>query len=490
MDTKNALIEALADLVEQRQKGSPMYKHDLDAGFTLSTNYMHGPSGIFGTAGADRDVFSTRVVPRGLLSVMPSMGTTDTNPITYYLTGITAQSGSEPDAPCETCIKAGNLKSCRQGTTFGLICRETDELDLSSVGQTVNRGEFMDLRLVNDPLLNNAPLWTPGSVPKNFQQVLNREVLAKWLTLGAAFENTLANLVFTGTPANNVGTGYAEYLGLESLVATGHTDIIDGTSCPSLDSDIKDMNYLSIEDNAATIFAYMTMVYRYVKHNAETMGFMPVQWAWVIKDSLFRKLADYWPCVYSSFRCNATANDVTNNTDAMAMRRMSDDLYNGRYLLIDGVRVPVILDDAIPYEKNGDAGSVLPAGTFASDIYLLPLTVIGGRQVLFMEYFDYSAAGGVMQAVMDGRLTNEYWTDGGRWLWTTRRTDWCVIWKAKIQPRLRLLTPQLAGRLQNIVWTPIQMFREPFNDQGYFVNGGLTTGDNAPYTVDYLLGLR
>ncbi len=482
MDTQNALIEALADLVEQRQKGAS-YKHDLDANFTLSTNFMHGPTGIFGTAGAERDVFSTRVVPRGLLSLLPAAGTTDVNPITYYLTGITAESGTEPDSPCETCVKAGNIKSCRQGTVFGLICRETDELDLSAVGRTVNRGEFMDLRLVNDPLLNSAPLWTPGSVPKGFQQVLNREVLAKWLTLGAAFEQKLAGLVFTGDPLNNSGTGYQEYLGLQSLVATGHTDVISGTHCPSLDSDIKDMNYMVLEDNAATIFAYMSMVYRYVKHNAETMGFMPVQWAWVIKDSLFRKLADYWPCVYASFACNATANDVNNNTDAMAMRRMSDDLYTGRYLLIDGERIPVIIDDAVPYEKNGDAGVNLAPGVFASDIYLLPMTVIGGRNVLFMEYFDYSAPNGVMQGIMDGRLTNEYWTDGGRWLWTTRRTDWCVIWKAKIQPRLRLLTPHLAGRLQNIVWTPIQEFRSPFNADGYFVNGGLTTGSNAPYDL-------
>lgn len=487
MDTKNLLIDALADLVAQRQTG---YKHDLDAGFTLTTNLMHGPSGIFGTAGAERDVFSTRVVPRGLLSVLSARGTTDTNPITYYLTGFTAESGDEPDTVCETCVKAGNIKSCRQGTIFGLVCRETDELNISEIGQSVNRGEYFDLRLVNDPLLNSDMMWVPGSVPKSVQEVLNREVLARWLTLGVAFENKLAGLVFTGNPANNVGTGYAEYSGLELLVATGHTDIIDGTSCPSLDSDIKHMGGATVEDDSATIFAYMTMVYRYVRHNAETMGFMPVEWAWVIKDSLFRKLADYWPCVYASFGCNATANDVNNNTDAMTMRRMSDEMYNGRFLWIDGVRVPVILDDAIPYRKNGDANVNIPAGTFESDIYLLPFTVRGGMNVLFMEYFDYSASNGVMQAIQDGRLTNDYWTDGGRWLWTTSRTKWCVNWTAKIQPRLRLLTPHLAGKLEDIRWTPIQMFREPFNAQGYFVNGGLTHGSNAPYDVDDILGNR
>lgn len=478
---KGAVMEALGDIFNSvGAKAGAGYKHDLASGFTLTTNFMHGPTGIFGTAGLERDVFSTRIKPRGLLSTLPAIGTTDTNPVVGYLTGFTDESGSEPDAPCETCVKAGQIKACRQGTAFGLICRETDELNLADVGRSVNRGEMFDLRLVNDPMLNDAELWVPSSVPKGAQQVLNREVLARWLTLGVAFENKLCSLLWTGNPSNNVGTGYAEYNGLERLVKTGHVDVLDSTSCPSLDSDIKDMNYLSVEDDAATIFSYMTMVYRYVKHNATHMGFMPVQWTWVIKDSLFRKLADFWPCVYASFRCNATSNDLDNNTDAMEMRRMSDEMYNGQFLLIDGERIPVLLDDCIPYEHNGTNGD-LPSGSFASDIYLLPWTVRGGLPVMFMEYFDYSAPNGVMQAIMDGRVGHEYWTDGGRFLWSYDRTRWCVQWVARIQPRLRLLTPHLAGRLENIKWTPLQAFREPLPTQGYFVDGGITTGSNAPY---------
>lgn len=468
-NVKQAMMEVFAEVLGAQQK------HDLPAGFTTTTNFMHGPIGIFSQLGADRNVFSTRVKPRGLLSVLRANGTVYTDPIVYYLTGFTDESGSEPSTPCTECVKAGQIKACRRTSAFGLICRETDELDLSAVGQQVNRGEMMDLRLVNDPMLNDAALWVPGSVPKGVQDVLNREVMARWLTLGVAFENKLSRLIFEGNPANNVGTGYMEYSGLELLVTTGHTDAISSDSCPSLDSDVKDMNYLTVENDAATIFAYMQMVYRFVKHNADTMGFLPVEWVWVIKDSLFRKLADFWPCVYATFGCNATANDLSNNVQALEMRRMSDDLYNNRYLIIDGERIPVVIDDAIPVEKNGDAGSTLPAGSFASDIYLLPLTVRGGMPVTFMEYFDYSATNGVMRAVADGRLGNEFWTDGGRWLWTFSRTRFCASWTAKIQPRLRLLTPHLAGRLQNIRWTPLQSFREPYPDQPYFVDGGITT---------------
>ena len=54
-------------------------------------------------------------------------------------------------------------------------------------------------------------------------------------------------------------------------------------------------------------------------------------------------------------------------------------------------------------------------------------------------------------------------------------------------PRLRLLTPHLAGRIQNVVWTPLQAFREPFHDQSYFIDGGLTTGDNLQYSYSDLI---
>lgn len=481
---KNALLDALASVLQEKMGGAPQYKHDLATGFTLSTNFMHGPTGIFGAAGVGPDIFATRIKPRGILSVLPSIASVDTHPIVGYLTGFTAGSGDEPSTPCAECVKPGNVKSCYQGSRFGLICRETDELDISSVGQHVNRSEYFDLRLVNDPLLNDTPSWVPSSVPKGLQQILNSEVLARWMTLGVSFEQKLAEIVWSGNPANNLGTGYAEPLGLQSLVTKTHTDVLDGqTDCPSLASDIKDFQHKSIEDDAAALFENLTWMWRYVKHNATQMGFMPVEWAFVMKDSLFRKISDYWPCVYASSFCNATANDVTNNVDGLAMKARADEMYMNRFLEIDGERVPVIIDDAIPYESS-DLGFPLASGTFASDIFLLPFTVRGGMRVLFMEYFDYNATNGVMQQIGQGRLLgDEFFSDNGMFLWTYSRTKWCVNWSAKIQPRFRLLTPQLAGRLMNVQWSPLQAFREPFPNQSYFVDGGNYSADNAPYTI-------
>jgi hypothetical protein len=488
-DNKNqlleALVESLAERVESRQK-SVGYKHDLPAGFAISTNLMHGPTGIFGAAGMEPYVFSTRVVPRGLLEYLPAKPTVDTNPVVAYLTGFTDESGTEPNYPCDEPPIAGSIKSCTQGSLFGHIQRKTQVLEINKIGRRTNRGEFMDLSMVNDPIVSNHALMP--NVPKEAQQVLNNEVWARWMTLGVAFENKLGKTIWTGNPINSsANNGYVEFSGLEALVTTTHTDVLTNTNCPSLASDIKDFRFQDVNTNSYGLFLMLTMLFRYVKHNAETMNFLPVEWAIVMQDALFRMVCDVWPCVYANARCSAGGNAtsvMTNVNNAMDMRTMSDEMYNGRFLWLDGLKVPVIVDDYIPYDTNATQAGLNP-GEFASDIYILPLSVKGRFPVTFMEYFDYSSPNGTMAAISAGHLADDYWTDGGKFLWSYSRTNWCVSWIAKIEPRLRLLTPHLAGRLMNVRYSPLQMFRMPDPDDAYFVDGGVYAGrTNSPYYAD------
>lgn len=484
-ETLQAIQAAVSGAVSAMlpQQGDPRarFKHDIPNLTTPTTNLMHGPGGIFGAAGLERDVFSTRIKPRGLMSVLPAHPSVDMNPVVPYLTGITADaSSSEKSAVCDPPIVAGNLKSCFQGSAFGRVERKTAPLELNQIGQRVNRGEFYDLRIVNDPLLNDS--FGMPSVPLNFQQVLAREVLARFLTVGASFENSLGTMVWAGNPANNtLGGGYMEFNGLQRLITTGIRDILTNALCPSLDSDVKNFNYLPLETNANAIFAALTMIYRFVRHNAIGMGFMPVQWAWVMREELFNQLVDVWPCAYNTYQCTTASASNPNFTDGAAMKAMADEMRAGLTLKIDGVTLPVIIDDFIPEQTNVNNGNV-PAGNWASDIYLLPLTVIGGREVTYFEHFDYDQANGVLDAIADGRLgPSTYTSDGGRFLWTTEQTLWCFDWAAKIEPRLRLLTPHLAGRLQNVMYHPLQHFRTPQPGSAYFANGGNTSGSWNPY---------
>jgi len=203
-----------------------------------------------------------------------------------------------------------------------------------------------------------------------------------------------------------------------------------------------------------------------------------------MRTGLFWELTDCWPCAYLSSRCALGA--ATDNReiiiDGRENIRLRDAMRNGNYLLVDGVRVPVILDDNIPEDSSGDNANV-PTGCFATDIFLIPLTVRGGTPVTYWQYYDYRA--GTMQAVVDGRLTNRFWTDAGMYLWTWDTVNWCVVHEAKIEPRIIFRTPQISGRIDNVVYCPIQHPREPQPDDPYFIDGGMTSSPPPSLWADW-----
>lgn len=478
------LLDTIGKGIQEAAKKGNL-KHDIPGSISVSTNLMHGPSGIFGQPGISRDVFATRVKPRGLLAVLPARGSVETNPIVAYLTGFTdEESGSEKDAVCDDPLEAGEIKNCFQGALFGRVERKTDTLELNALGRQTNRGEFFDLRLVNDPLLEGELLSMPN-VPQSLAQVLNNEVLARWMALGVAFERKLGPLVYTGSPSNNTGGGgYKEYHGLETLVGTGKIDVISGTACAALDSDVRNFAYARVDTNPVRLYNMLVSMFRNLQDIASRTGLDPVTWAIVMRRNLFDEIVDFWPLVYATFRFGndaVTSTTITSlNIDAQRARMDAEDMRTGQYLVIDGQRVRVVIDDFLPEDSNTNNANVT-SGCFASDIYILPLTVRGGIVSTFMEYFDFSAPGAAMSQAQIGRLAGEYWTDGGRFLWTTQRTLWCVAWVAKIEPRLRLLTPHLAGRIQNVSYCPIKPYRSDDPDSAYFANGGRYSANFAQY---------
>lgn len=479
----NDFLDLLAAEVQKKMRqGQVNFRHDLST-IDLSTNFMHGPTGIFGAPGIERDIFATRVKPRGLMNVLPAMPTVTMNPVVGYLTGFTdGETGAEKDGVCETPLAAGQIKSCLQGAIFGRIERKTEQIELNSIGRINNRSEMFDLQVVNDPLLEDS-FGMPSSIPKAARDVLNREVLAKWMALGVAFERKLGPLVYTANPANNTGGGgYQEFWGLENLVGTGKVDVITGNVCTALDSLVRDANYQNVAGDINYYVILLTAIYRYMQDVASRTGLDPVQWVFVMRRGLFDELADSWPYSYATHRAESSAVHDAEITrvlvDARAERELANAMRQGKYLLIDGQQIPVIIDDFIPEDTSTNNASV-PEGAMASDIYLLPLTVRGSIVSTYFEYFDFSQ--GVMQGINDGKLNSEFWSDGGRWLWTFHRTGWCVEWWAKIEPRLRLLTPHLAARIQNVLYSPLIHSREDDPLSAYFFDGGVTTRSNAPY---------
>jgi len=433
---------------------------------------------MFGVAGLDRDVISTRVQPQGLASLLPAKPSVYTNPMFAYITGFLQGTGSEPTNVCDNPPAAGSMKNCIQTAQFGRFSRKTRELDIDRVGQLINRGEFTDLALVNDPLVDVLGGIFPN-MPDQSRILAGREVLERMLEVGIEIQNWLCTTLWGGNPTNNTaGGGYKEFPGLGLLVGTTKVDALTNTDCPSLDSDVKDFLYKNINsDVAPTIDRYIGELMRILRGNASKMNFGATEWVIVMREDLFYELTAYWPCKYHTDRCsNTTINRVVLLSEEITMR---DAMRNGRYLLVDGMQIPVIIDDCIPEYSSGDTVKI-PVGCYASDIFIIPLTVRGGTPVTFWEYYDYSAANGTVQAVTDARATNRFWTDGGRYMWTWAEYNWCLTHIAKVEPRIILKTPHLAGRLNNVVYCPLQHSRNSQPDDPYFVDGGVTTGRAAP----------
>jgi hypothetical protein len=446
--------------------------------------YLHGPGGLFGVSGLERDVISTRVQPKGLASILPAVPTTKTNPLFPYITGFLGHTAAHPSTACANCPPAGAMKNCIQTAQFGRYCFATREMEVNRPGQIIDRGEFLDLRLVNDPLVNQLGGIFGNLAPQD-QILAGREVLARMLEVGIEFQNILCTQLWRASPANNLGTGYLEFLGLDLLIGTTKVDALTNTDCPSLDSDVKDFMYRNVNtDGAPTIDRMIAELFRILKGNASKMNFGETKWVIVMREDLFYELTAYWPCKYHTDRCtNANIQRVVLLSEEIQIR---DQMRQGSYLLIDGDQIPVVLDDCIREFSSGDSARI-PVGCYSSDIYVVPMTVRGGMPVTYWQYLDYNATNGAMQAINDGRASPRFWTDGGKYLWTEAEYNWCISWQAKIEPRVILQTPHLAGRLNNVVYCPLQHSRNPLPGDPYFVDGGVTTGRPAPsYYNDYV----
>lgn len=463
-----SVLEALMKEIGQIQQ------KDLPSGSPVGP-YIHGPGGLFGVEGLEKPVISTRVRGMGLAGRLPARGSVTTNPLFPYITGFLAASGTNADTVCDDPRTAGPIKNCFQTADFGRYSFQSREVELNRIGQRVNRGEFFDLELVNPLLQPQGGILNPESAGGT--DILANEMRTRMIEIGVQFENQLARQIYVGNPANNsAGGGYQEFPGLDILIGTNKVDAKTGTPCPSLHSDIKGFNYSNVTTSGGgTIVNVLTYMMRMLRRNSDTMGMSETTWAIVMRPSLWWELTAVWPCAYATYRCLAQDNTQTQLViDANDQIAMRDEMRNGNYLMIDGIKYPVILDTGIVEENRAD-NAAIPITGFASDIYVVPLTVRNGSMaVTYWEYFDYSAENAAMAAARVGGWDSFFWTDSGRYLWHRKPPlNWCVQMLAKIEPRIILQTPHLAGRVTDVVYVPLQHERDFVIGDDYFIDGGV-----------------
>lgn len=463
-------------LVQQllTELGAMQQKHTSPAGVQIGAN-LHGRGGLFGVPGLERDIISSRMNPRGLAGALPVRKSIKTDPLFGYITGFRPSTGTQPGDSCSEPPQAGSMKTCVQTAQFGVYRFETRELEINNVGQITNSGETVDFRLVNDPLVNEMAGMFEGIVDSADALVLGEEVAQRFLEVGIAFQDLLTRQVYVGT-----GLG-GEFKGLELLVSEEKVDAFTGVDCPSLRSDIRDFGDVDITTaaGAARLVSTLQNIIRNLQHMAQSMNFGGVEWVIVGKKQATDAIIDVLPCSMATNGCVATSANVSINIDTQEQLRRRLEMHSGSFLWIDNQKIPFINDDGLPETNFGD-------GTFSSDIYVLPLTVRdGSRPVLYWEVFDYNR--GSIPSIREGRAQFDFWTDDGRYLWHKQPPlHYCTTWEAKIQPRLILLTPHLAARLQNVAYSlgeGNKHYRDSIIGDDYWVNGGMS-GYPAPSFYD------
>lgn len=440
-----------------------------------------GPNGLFNTPGLEPGIPTTYVPPFGVESFLETAGhvrvSDYTNPVFGIITGQTASTGDEPTTPCDENVPvAGNLKLCQQMWQFGEFTMKSQVIRIDNQGELINRGSPINLNLINDPFNEGvAQQITPMDPAAIF-----RNTMAK-LTLELAndFKRRYAPLIWTGDPANTAGSsgGYLQYNGLQKIVNTGYRDVTTGIACPASDSLVKDLNNAIVQNNTIATVRMFVETYRDRLYLSDLIQFGQVNYAWVMTYQMFLALTEIWPCAYYTYRCYAAS--PTGNTsvmlDAGQQVAMRDDMRANRYLLIDGQRVPVIIDNVITETNTGN-------GNFSSEAYLLPLSAPGkysdtNGQLLYMEYFNYRGPFGMASTMNAIGPDNIYKVSAdGRFIaMLMAPNSFCRQIQMRTRKRIVLRTPFLAARIQNVQYAVYQHERTPMPGTSFYANGGATS---------------
>lgn len=436
----------------------------------------HGYNALWNQPGVEPGVISTIVKPVGLEAYLESIGHVQKsqflNPVFEVLTGQTASSGEEPTEPCSENVPIpGDLKVCHQTWPFGEMTMKSKVIRVDNAGELINRSEPLDLRLLNNPFAD-MPQVIPSAPVNIFRNKLAKAVVE----LSLDFKRRYARLFYTGNPANTIAStgGYLEYNGLDRIVQTGYADAFTDQACAAVDSIILNRAGANIQTTSgATVSRYVDM-YMQVQKLAQDLQINDVSWAFVMRYQKFLALTEVWPCTYQTMRCytappsGSTAQIMVDGSEAVKMR---EDMRGGHYLMINGDKVPVVIDNTMAETNIG-------SGVFQSDTYLLPLksATLGG-QLLYVDYFDYNGPFGMRDVISQLGPQDEYRVsnDGRFAIFFMAGLAFCKQVMVRTRKRIILRAPFLAVKIEDEQYAAYFHEREWENDTSFFVDGGRTS---------------
>ena len=442
------------------------------ASTTLGNAQLHGPNqsgvgyGPLTAPGVRPGMLSAFQRPKSLASALPLIISDVATEKIEIMTGMTEEGGTNATGFCGDPPGPGALKKCQQNYVFGKYYVKDDLRAVAEIGLRKDRAD------VPRNILNAGPSdlgnrWVPGDT---FQLADTMSQLRyAWYQVGVGVERDVCYTTISGdttkTSANTQHGFIKEYAGLDGQIKTGYSDLDTGLVCPAADSYVFSFNAPVTGTDAATsrnIVQVITDMVKGINLNARATGLVGTTWALVMREDLFHPLVETFSCNYLTARCSITDN-AAQRQDAQIVNALRLEMMTGQYLLVDGIRVPIILDECVVRETLGNQ-------YYKSDIYYVPLDW-SGMPLTYFQYFNmdnqYSAEFTNFLSGSDTARMNN-----GLYYVSKRDTGTCIEHHYQMVLRLILEAPFLAGRIDDVWYNFYAPMREAIPGSSLYVDGG------------------
>lgn len=455
--------------------------------------YLHGTGGLFNRRDRENPVFAAIMAPNaGVADALPvfngarnldnQFGGTDWA-FESLITGQTAGNldtfANQPTQPCQDGPVAGLLKFCSLANTLGNYKMSTREVEISRAGRVSDMADAFTVQVANE--MPRSIFGTPTGTP-SLQNAVSNELASRIWEMILGFQRMFYPRTFIGNPTNNVGTAM-DIVGLDLHINSGNKiDALSGSSCTAANSDVKSFGNNLVTSTTVNLYRYLEMMDAFVVYKARRQGLGTPEYIVAMRPEAWFEISQTIPIqkyqqVVAQINATTNARVTVTAEGAYADRNQ---MRESMLIPLNGRMVRVVVDDTIAETNLGNLAGV---PTYASTIYGIPLTVMGGYPVTFWEYFNHDNE--QASAIQTASMGLTWTTDGGLFRWTSEFAKGCLKLNATMTPRLRMRTPQIAWRLDNVAYQPLQHFSSWDPTSSYFVNGGQTTGGGNKYYSEW-----